>query len=193
LSVPIIKYRDMEKTTKQNSPIKVGDYVKWNDPAIHEYDECDREDMLNRVFEVFAINGDVYSLSNEFSEVEALEHELVKVDAPYFIDIDCYSEEDRLFVGLPWWENEFEDYSYDTKEEGIKAIRREVSCGGGEMEGYDICKFSVIRGVYGFHIDEWICPLKNRSERVVYETIVGDIEKAKAFGLVADEYIPITR
>ena len=57
---------------------KVGDYVKFIDPAIEDYDVEDREDVLNRVYRIENINGDVYLLCADGIEVEALEHEMVK-------------------------------------------------------------------------------------------------------------------
>lgn len=40
----------------------IGDRVKWEDPAIDDYDEEDRENLLDRVFEIYEINGEVISI-----------------------------------------------------------------------------------------------------------------------------------
>jgi hypothetical protein len=56
----------------------IGDKVKWADPGIEDYDEEDREDVLNRVFEIIAINGDVITIAEVGggSEAEVFEDEL---------------------------------------------------------------------------------------------------------------------
>lgn len=62
---------------------KKGDKVKWNDPAISDYDEADREAVLNRVFEIVSnVEGDdeneIIKIS-EYGSLECLEvyaHEL---------------------------------------------------------------------------------------------------------------------
>lgn len=40
----------------------IGDRVKWEDPAIDDYDEEDRENLLDRIFEIYEINGEVISI-----------------------------------------------------------------------------------------------------------------------------------
>jgi len=58
---------------------KVGDKVKWFDPAIDEYDEKDRQEQLDRVFTIFDINDDIISISDGFSEAEVYDCELKKI------------------------------------------------------------------------------------------------------------------
>lgn len=41
----------------------IGDRVKWEDPAIDDYDEEDRENLLDRIFEIFEINGEVITIA----------------------------------------------------------------------------------------------------------------------------------
>lgn len=62
--------------------IKPGDKVRWNDPAINDYEPEDRQAQLDRVYTVFHyINEDEGTLliCDDFSEVEVYVHELVKV------------------------------------------------------------------------------------------------------------------
>ena len=49
----------------------IGDRVKWDDPAIDDYDEEDRENLLDRVFEIFEINGEVISIAEVCGDSEA--------------------------------------------------------------------------------------------------------------------------
>ena len=62
--------------------LRKGDKVKWNDPAIDDYDEEDRESIKNRIFEIIS---DVYGDEDEIieiaevdgrSEAEVYAHEL---------------------------------------------------------------------------------------------------------------------
>lgn len=188
----------MEKTTKQNSPIKVGDYVKWNDIAVHEYDEEDREDMLNRIFKVFAINGDIYSLADYYSEVEALEHELVKVDEPYFVDCDWFHLEDEMWHGDLGYEAGIDDMYCDTLDEVKSAIKYdlEVMRELGELNDNEIIRFSAVKGVYDFECECWRCPSlfnrenhdMDRENRVVYRYLNATKGVAEKYGIIADEY-----
>lgn len=43
----------------------VGTKCKWNDPAINDYPESEREEILNRVFTIEEINGEVILISDE--------------------------------------------------------------------------------------------------------------------------------
>ena len=56
--------------------IKKGLKVKWNDPAIHEYPEEEREAALNRKFEVVKVKGDIITISDGCTEAEVTEDEL---------------------------------------------------------------------------------------------------------------------
>ena len=62
--------------------IRVGSIVRWNNPGIEDYDEADREEILNLQWVVDKIPEDfeedsVICISNEYSEVEVLPWELV--------------------------------------------------------------------------------------------------------------------
>jgi hypothetical protein len=55
----------------------VGDKVKWNDPAIVEFDPTERYIQQNRVFEVIEyINEDMVLIADEWGEGEVFENEL---------------------------------------------------------------------------------------------------------------------
>lgn len=56
--------------------IKKGLKVKWNDPAIDEYDEDEIEDAMNRVFEVVKVSGEIITISDGYSEAEVTRDEL---------------------------------------------------------------------------------------------------------------------
>ena len=61
--------------------IKKNMLVFWNDPAIDDYDEKDRQTQLNRVFTVVSINSEMALISEVGggSEAEVLPSELVPV------------------------------------------------------------------------------------------------------------------
>ena len=46
--------------------LRKGDKVRWNDPAIDDYDEEDRESIKNRIFEIIS---DVYGDEDEIIEI----------------------------------------------------------------------------------------------------------------------------
>lgn len=58
----------------------IGEYVRWNDPAIADYDENEREQQLNRVYEVIDINGDIITIADDFGEAEVFANELEHFD-----------------------------------------------------------------------------------------------------------------
>ena len=60
---------------KNGHQIYVGCNVKWNDPALNEYNPQDRQDMLDREFEVIEISS-VLIISDGISEAEVLPDEL---------------------------------------------------------------------------------------------------------------------
>lgn len=61
--------------------IRIGTKVKWNDPAIEDFEEEERELQKSRVYEVVdIINEDAVLLEDEFGEVEAYVHELSFVE-----------------------------------------------------------------------------------------------------------------
>ena len=61
--------------------LKVGTKCKWNDPAIDDYPKKDRKKLLNRVFTVEQINGEVILISDdEGTEAEVFACELELLD-----------------------------------------------------------------------------------------------------------------
>lgn len=65
---------------KKKNWIKVGAKCKWNDPAINDYDESDREDVLNTIWTIERINGDIILLSYEDGgETEVYACEIIPV------------------------------------------------------------------------------------------------------------------
>jgi hypothetical protein len=65
---------------KNGHQIYVGCNVKWNDPALNEYNPQEREEMANRTFRVYRLKGDIVCISNETIEVEVLPEELEVID-----------------------------------------------------------------------------------------------------------------
>ena len=178
----------MKRTTQPNVPIKVGDFVRWNDPAINDYDVEDREETLNRVFEVFAINGEIYCLTDGFSEIEALEHELVKVSA-YFVEVSRYNDEINKFELDVDNELGINDLYYDTKEQGANSIHSDISCCVFDITEDDVLLCRVIEGEYNMRECEWKCPPSGkRNSKVVHTTIVG--HKDRIIDVCADESLP---
>ena len=62
--------------------LAVGKKVRWIDPAIEDYDEEDREDMLNRVFTIYSCpdvieRDSIIGISDGTTEAEVLPMELV--------------------------------------------------------------------------------------------------------------------
>lgn len=64
---------------EQDEWIKVGVKCKWNDPAIDDYDESDRAEVLNRVWTIERIEGEVILLSTDGGEAEVFAHEIEPV------------------------------------------------------------------------------------------------------------------
>ena len=65
--------------------IKIGDKVYWNDPAIADYDEEDRADVLDTEWEVFDIQGDIVHISSEYGgEAEVYAEELDPYGTPIY-------------------------------------------------------------------------------------------------------------
>ena len=61
--------------------IRIGTRVKWNDPAIEEFEAEERELQKSRVYEVVdIINEDAVLLEDEYGEVEAYVNELSFVE-----------------------------------------------------------------------------------------------------------------
>lgn len=55
---------------------KAGDAVYWNDPAIDDYPEDEREEALKRRFVVFDISGEIISISDTYTTAEVYASEL---------------------------------------------------------------------------------------------------------------------
>ena len=65
---------------KNGHQIYVGCNVKWNDPALNEYNPQDRQDVANRLFRVYRLKGDLVCIANETTEVEVIPNELEVID-----------------------------------------------------------------------------------------------------------------
>ena len=65
-------YCDEEDT----DDFEVGDAVYWNDPAIDDYPEEEREEALKRRFVVFKIEGEIISISDTYTTAEVYADEL---------------------------------------------------------------------------------------------------------------------
>lgn len=55
---------------------EAGDIVYWNDPAINDYPEEQRDDVLNRRFVVFKVKGEIISISDGYTTAEVYASEL---------------------------------------------------------------------------------------------------------------------
>jgi hypothetical protein len=55
---------------------KAGDAVYWNDPAIDDYPEEEREEALKRRFVIFDISGEIISISDTYTTAEVYADEL---------------------------------------------------------------------------------------------------------------------
>ena len=51
--------------------ILIGTYVKWNDPAINDYEIEDREEQLNKIYKVI----DFYGYEDEEDEIVLIQSE----------------------------------------------------------------------------------------------------------------------
>lgn len=67
---------DMPYCDEDTDDFKVGDAVYWNDPAIDDYPEEQREDALKRRFVVFDINDEIISISDTYTTAEVYASEL---------------------------------------------------------------------------------------------------------------------
>lgn len=70
-----MKFKDIEQ-------FEVGKKVRWIDPEIEDYDEADRQDMLDRVFTIYSCPDEIemdsiIGISCDESEAEVLPMELV--------------------------------------------------------------------------------------------------------------------
>lgn len=177
---------------KNRNEIKVGDYVKFIDPAIEDYDVEDREDVLNTIYRVERINGDVYLVCTDDKDVEALAHELVKVTPKYFIDRDVYDVKEKMWHGDLGWEVDIDEAKFDSVEDAVNGIKYEIDEGDWDFEEDEVVMYSVIEGIYNFNLEEWYCPpcsIRNGYTR--YRLLVCDTNFAYKHSLmIADEYYP---
>lgn len=63
-------------STDDEHDFKTGDAVYWNDPAIDDYPEEEREEALKRRFVVFDISGEIISISDTYTTAEVYASEL---------------------------------------------------------------------------------------------------------------------
>ena len=63
-------------STDDDHDFKVGDAVYWNDPAIDDYPEEEREEALKRRFVVFKVEGEIISISDTYTMAEVYADEL---------------------------------------------------------------------------------------------------------------------
>lgn len=63
-------------STDDEHDFKAGDAVYWNDPAINDYPEEEREDALKRRFVVFKVEGEIISISDTYTTAEVYVSEL---------------------------------------------------------------------------------------------------------------------
>ena len=63
---------------------EIGDKVYWNDPAINDYPEDEREDALKRRFVVIGIEGkyddSIITITDCYTDAEVYPNELVKIN-----------------------------------------------------------------------------------------------------------------
>ena len=71
----ILDYFDSDDFEASHN-FKAGDAVYWNDPAIDDYPEEEREEALKRRFVVFDVSGEIISISDTYTEAEVYADEL---------------------------------------------------------------------------------------------------------------------
>lgn len=67
---------DMLGFEEDSHDFEVGDAVYWNDPAINDYPEEEREEALKRRFVIFDISGEIISISDTYTTAEVYASEL---------------------------------------------------------------------------------------------------------------------
>ena len=60
--------------------ISLGAKVKWNDPAINEYPEDERQEAADRIFTVSSISENIAFITDGFTEAEVYLNELELID-----------------------------------------------------------------------------------------------------------------
>jgi hypothetical protein len=71
----VLDHFELENTDDEHD-FEVGDAVYWNDPAIDDYPEDEREEALKRRFVVFNISGEIISISDTYTTAEVYVNEL---------------------------------------------------------------------------------------------------------------------
>lgn len=173
---------------------KVGDYVRFIDPAIFDYDKEDRKEVLNTIFKIEKHYGDIYLLCTDNREVEALKHEMEKVNPMYFVDFDWYDTENKLWHGDLGYEAGINDFMSDTIVNAIIGITSDIDddCLGLIENDNQIAKFSIVEGVYDFICEDWECPPCTKRQKYVRYTVLACSKKrAEELGLEADLYYPM--
>lgn len=67
---------DMPYWDEGTHDFKAGDAVYWNDPAIDDYPEEEREEAMQRRFVVFKVKGEIISISDGYTTAEVYADEL---------------------------------------------------------------------------------------------------------------------
>lgn len=88
--------------------LKVGDYVRWNDPGINDYEPENRQAMLDREFIIEEINGEIILISDGYSEAEVTANELEPLVKVVVLEVD----EQGLLAAVMVFVNDVEDDSY---------------------------------------------------------------------------------
>lgn len=63
-------------STDDEHDFKAGDAVYWNDPAIDDYPDDEREEALKRRFVIFGISGEIIRISDTYTTAEVYASEL---------------------------------------------------------------------------------------------------------------------
>lgn len=67
---------ELDNINRNGHDFKAGDAVYWNDPAINDYPEDEREEALQRRFVVFKVEGEIISISDGYTTAEVYADEL---------------------------------------------------------------------------------------------------------------------
>ena len=178
----------MENTTQQNSPIKVGDYVKFENGGVEG------------IYEVISVNlrHNTCTIKDYYSTYSVSVMSVEKVEEPYFIDCDWFHTEDETWHGDLGYEADIDDIYCETLEEVKSGIKYDLEAmeENGELNDNEIIRFSAVKGVYDFECECWRCPClfdrenhdRDRENRVVYRYLNATKDVAEKYGIIADEY-----
>jgi hypothetical protein len=73
----VLDYFGLDSTDDDDDHgFKAGDVVYWNDPAIDDYPEDEREEALKRRFVIFKVEGEIISISDTYTTAEVYADEL---------------------------------------------------------------------------------------------------------------------